>query len=189
MIERKVKRNAKIGIFAVAHGVYWQQFDGLYDKILKYHKDFVKMVCENDVDVIDFGIIDSNSAAYETAEKMQAGNVDLIFCNMVTYATSSVFAPILRNVNAPMVLTALQPREALDYTKANTFMQLENDNICSVPEFMCVAERMNKKIYDVIIGTLYGDEEAKCDIGKWCDIAKALNGLKGARIGLMGHVM
>ena len=90
---------------------------------------------------------------------------------------------------APMILTALQPREAMDYTKASTFMQLENDNICSVPEFMGVAARMNKKIYDVIIGVLYGDEEADRELKKWCDIAKVLNSLKGALIGLMGHVL
>jgi L-arabinose isomerase len=34
----------------------------------------------------------------------------------------------------------------MDYTKASTFMQLENDNICSVPEFMGVAARLGKKI-------------------------------------------
>ena len=67
-----------------------------------------------------------------------------------------------------MVLVALQPRAALDYTKASTFMQLENDNICSVPEFMGVANRLGKKIYDVIIGKLYGDEDAVREIYSCC---------------------
>ncbi|MBR5601441.1 MAG: L-fucose/L-arabinose isomerase family protein, partial [Clostridia bacterium] len=115
--------------------------------------------------------------------------LDLVFCNMVTYATSSVFAPIIRAVDRPMVLIALQPRAALDYTRANTFMQLENDNICSVPGFIGVANRLEKKVNDCIIGTLYGDGEAKAEIAKWCDIAKVLHDLKGARIGLMGHTM
>ena len=35
MIERKNKRTAKIGVFAVAHGVYWEQFEGLLDNIMK----------------------------------------------------------------------------------------------------------------------------------------------------------
>jgi L-arabinose isomerase len=78
-----------------------------------------------------------------------AANVDILFCNMVTYATSSVFAPIVKEINKPMVLIALQPRAALDYNKANTFMQLENDNICSVPEFIGVAIRLGKKVNDV----------------------------------------
>ena len=189
MIERKNNRCAKIGVFAVAHNTYFSQFEGLYENLMKYHDDFCKMTEENQVEVVDFGIVDTSEKAYEVACELQAANVDLIFCNMITYATSSVFAPIIRDVNRPMVLVALQPRSALDYTKASTFMQLENDNICSVPEFTGVAIRMGKKINDVIIGCLYGDEEAEKEVAKWCDIAKVLHDLKGARMGLMGHTM
>lgn len=189
MIERKKKRTARIGIFAVAHATYWDQFEGLKDNIMKYHKDFCDMTKKNDVDIVDFGMIDSNEKAYETVPKILAANVDVLFCNMVTYATSSVFAPIIKEVDKPMILIALQPRSALDYTKASTFMQLENDNICSVPEFTGVAIRLGKRINDVIIGHLYGDTEAEKEIAQWCNIAKVLHDLKGARIGLMGHTM
>ena len=79
-----------------------------------------------------------------------AANIDVLFCNMVAYATSSVFAPIIREVDKPMVLIALQPRAALDYNKANTYIQLENDNICSVPEFTGVAIRLGKNVSDVL---------------------------------------
>lgn len=189
VIERKNKRSAKIGVFAVAHARYWKQFDGLKENILKFHKDFCNMVLKNEVELLDFGMVDSSEKAYDTAQKIKAANPDVIFCNMVTYATSSVFAPIIRDVNIPIVLTALQPLQALDYKNANTFMQLENDNICSVSEFTGVAERMGKKVDDVILGCLYNDDEAQKEIATWCDVAKVLHDLKGARIGLMGHTM
>lgn len=189
MIERKAKRFAKIGIFAVGHAVYWNQFDGLYDNLMTYHHEFSSLVAENEVETVNFGMIDSSEKAYEVIPKILAAEVDIVFCNMVTYATSSVFAPIAREIQKPVILVALQPRKALDYTKANTFMQLENDNICSVPEFTGVAERMGKAVNDVIIGTLYHDGQAKKEIAEWCDIAKVLHSLHGARIGLMGHVL
>ena len=190
MISRKTERTCKIGIFAVAHAVYWNQFEGLYDSLMKYHADACEKIKKNDVELIDFGMVDSNKKAYATAEKILAANVDVLFCNMVTYATSSTFAPILRAIGKmPIVLLALQPRRALDYTKANTFMQLENDSICAVPEFCCVAERYGKPINDVVIGTLYDDEKVEKEIADWCDIAKVLHGLNGARLGLMGRVL
>ena len=189
MIERKAKRHARIGTFAVVHEVYFEQFEGLRENLEKYHRDFIAMLERNDVEVMDYGIIGNNTAAFEAAERMRGDGIDLIMCNMITYATSSVYAPILMRCDAPMVLVALQPRTAMDYTKANTFMQLENDNICSVPEFTGVAIRLGKKIHDIIIGTLYGDERAEREVAAWCDIAKVLNGLKGARMGLMGHTM
>lgn len=189
MIERKIKRTAKIAIFAVAHGVYWEQFPGLLENMKIFHQKMCGKVESNDVELKDFGIIDSSILAHETAKKILAFAPDLVFVNMITYATSSVFAPILKEINAPFVLLALQPRKAMDYTKANTFMQLENDSICSVPEFIGVSVRLNKKINDVVLGTLEGDAAADQQITDWCDIAKVLNGLKGARLGLMGHVL
>ena len=189
MITRKKPRTARIATFAVVHEVYFEQFEGLYENLLKYHNDFIEILKSNDVEVVDYGIVGNNEKAYETADKIKGDGIDVIMCNMITYATSSVFAPIIRDCNIPMVLVALQPLSKLDYSKASTFMQLENDNICSVPEFTGVAIRLGKKINDVIIGTLYNDKEAEKEITKWCDIAKVLHDLKGARMGLMGHTM
>ena len=189
MIERKKERCARIGIFAVAHATYFSQFEGLYENLMGYHQTLCETVEANSVTLLDFGMIDSSEKAYEAAKRMREANLDLIFCNMITYATSSVFAPIVRDVHLPIVLVALQPRAALDYSKASTFMQLENDNVCSVPEFTGVAIRLGRKVSDVILGCLYDDQEAKKEIADWCDIAKALHALKGARIGLMGHTM
>lgn len=189
MIERKRIPKGRIGIFAVAHGKYWEQFEGLEEKIMGYHKTLVDKVEAFGAEVVDFGMVDSSEKAYDTLDKILASKIDVLFCNMATYATSSTFAPIMKGVNCPVVLVALQPRMALDYTKASTFMQLENDNICSVPEFTGVAVRMGKKVSDCVIGYLEGDEKADSEIREWCTVSKALNSLKGARLALMGHVL
>lgn len=189
MITRTNTRTAKIAYFAVIHGIYFEQFPGLEDNLRRYHRELLEKIQANNVEVVDFGFVDSSEKAFEVANEIQKISPDVCFCNMITYATSSVFAPIMKTVNAPMVLLALQPRSAMDYTKANTFMQLENDNICSVPEFTGVAIRFGKKIADIIIGTLYDDEEADKQISDWCDVAIVLHALKGARLGLMGHVL
>lgn len=189
MIERKVQIKAKIGVFAVSHAVYFSQFPGLYESLMGYHRDFIRLVEKQGVEVVDFGMIDSSEKSYLALQEMKAADLDLVMCNMTTYATSSVFAPIMRDINLPVVLVALQPRDHLDYGSANTFMQLENDNICSVPEFTGVAVRLGKKVQDVIIGTLYNDEKAESEITEWCRIACVLHSLKGARLGLMGHTI
>ena len=189
MIERKKKRIGRIGVFGVAHPVYWDQFPGLLDTLMKFHEDFKSILAENDVEIIDYGMIDTNTKAFDALAKMQGDHPDVLMCNMLTYATSSVFAPIVKNVAQPMVLVALQPRETFDLSNGSTRIQLENDNICSVPEFTGVAIRMGKKVNDVIIGTLYDDETVKAALAEWCDIAKVLHDLHGARFGLMGHVL
>lgn len=189
MIERLKKRTARIGIFGVAHPVYWPQFPGLEDTLMGFHADLKAKIAQNEVEILDFGMIDTSEKAYAALTKMEGANLDVVFCNMLTYATSSVFAPIIRKLDVQVVLVALQPLRHLDYSTANTRRQLENDNICSVPEFICVATRMGKKVADVIIGTLHDDPKAEAEIRTWCEIAKVLHDLKGARFGLMGHVL
>ena len=190
MIGRKKKRTCRIGIFAVAHAVYWDQFPGLYESLMHHYGEACEKVRKNDVELVDFGMVDSSEKAFAVAPKMLGADLDLVFCDMVTYATSSVFAPILQALGKiPVVLLALQPRRAMDYGKACTFMQLENDSICAVPEFTCVAQRFGKPVNDVILGTLGSDVQADRQIAEWCDIAKVLRGLRGARLGLMGRVL
>ncbi|MDR1565827.1 MAG: L-fucose/L-arabinose isomerase family protein [Treponema sp.] len=188
MIEHRKKARPRIGLFGVGHAIYWSQFEGLLNNLMKYHND-LKALLPPDVEIVDYGMVDTSEKAFSVLQDMRAGGLDLLFCNMLTYATSSTFAPIIRDIGVPVVLAALQPRSAMDYTIASTFMQLENDNICSVPEFTGVAIRMGRAVNDVIIGKLYGDEKAKQELAGWCDIARTLHELKGARIGLMGHVL
>lgn len=125
MISRTNKRTAKIAYFAVIHGIYFEQFPGLKENLYRYHDELLQKVKANDVEVVDFGFVDSSERSFEVAKEIQKMNPDVVFCNMITYATSSVFAPIMKEVNAPMVLLALQPRQALDYSKANTFTPTE----------------------------------------------------------------
>ena len=188
-IERRKKLTAKVGLYGVGHDTYWGQFDGLKDELLGYHDVLKKNIEKNGVEVVDFGLIDNAESAYSTVKKLKAENLDLIFCNMLTYATSSTWGIIRREIDIPIVLVALQPLKAMDYTKASTYMQLANDNICSLPEFTGVSVRMGKKSPPVIIGTLYDDPKAMNEIAEWCRIAKVLHDLKGARIGQMGHVL
>ncbi|MBN2309254.1 MAG: L-fucose/L-arabinose isomerase family protein [Candidatus Hydrogenedentes bacterium] len=189
MITRRRERTGRVGVFGVGHATYWPQFEGLLERLMAHHATFLDAVRANGVDVVDFGMVDSSPKAYAAADAMAAANLDVVFCNMLTYATSSTFAPIIRAATAPLVLIALQPMRALDYSQAKTAMQLENDSICSVPEFTGVAIRMGRPVDDVVIGTLTGDEDARAHVAQWCEIAKVLHDLKGARIGLMGHVL
>lgn len=186
MNERQI---ARVGLFGVAHAPYWDQFPGLFESLSGYHAQVRKKIEDRGARVVDLGILDSSPAAYEAAGRLRAGDLDMAFVEMTTYATSGVFAPVLRDCGLPLVLLALQPRAGLDYAAANTQMQLENDNICAVPEFMNVALRYGRRVEDVVIGKLCEDEFVERELDRWVSVARALRALKGARLGLMGHVL
>jgi L-arabinose isomerase len=188
-VPRRKPRTAHVGIFGVGHYTYWKQFEGLLDEM--HHKlgVLVDRVKAQDIKVTNFGMIDNAQGAYALLPKLKAANLDLIFCDMVTYATSSTFGILIRDLDVPIVLVALQPMKAMDYARATTRMQLANDDFCSIPEFTGVAMRMGKRPPAMILGTLYDDPEADAEIADWCDVAKVLHDLRGARIGHFGHVL
>lgn len=187
-INRIKPLNARIGIFSVGHHTYWKQFDGLLQELMAKEKELIDKLQKFQVEVITFGMVDCAEKAYEILPRIQASDLDLLFCDMVTYATSSTFGVIIKTLNIPIVLVALQPDRALDYSRASTYMQLKNDDFCSVPEFTGVAVRMGKKVPPVIIGIL-NDQEADNELQMFCSIAHVLHDLKRARLGLMGHVL
>jgi len=188
-IERRKELTANVGIFGVGHHTYWKQFDGLLDEMRGKLEAFVQKVKAHNVQVTNFGLVDDARSAYAALPKLKAAPLDLVFCDMVTYATSSTFGILVRELDVPIVLVALQPLRAMDYSRGSTYMQLCNDDFCSVPEFTGVAIRMGKQPPPVILGTLYQDPAADAELAEWCSIAKVLHDLKRARIGHFGHVL
>ena len=161
-IERRKPLNANIGVLGVALDIYWGQFDGLYEAMQDKMNTFKAKLAKPSVSVFDFGIVDNAEKAYAVVPKLRAADLDLLFIDMVTYATSATFGIIAREFEIPIVLVALQPLEALDYANATTFMQLCNDDYCAVPEFTGVAVRMGRPAPPVILGMLENDPVCGC---------------------------
>ena len=188
-IERRKPLTANVGVMSVGLDTYWKQFPGLLEKLNEKTEKLKALLAQHSIAVVDFGMIDNASKAYTALPHMKAADLDLLLVDMVTYATSSTFGVIVREMQCPVVLVALQPTKAMDYAHGTTFMQLCNDDICSVPEFTGVAIRMGKPVADIIIGMLDDDDKAQKAIAEWCRIAHARHDLRKARIGHMGHVL
>ena len=211
-VERRKPLTANVGVVSVGLDTYWKQCPGLYDDMVKKEDAFVRMLNvaaarsasapyhaadgravsmkpPSGLNIHRFGMSDNPQKAASLIPAMKAADLDLLFVDMVTYATSSTFAPFVRELTCPIVLVALQPDSRLDYEHATIYRQLYNDDLCSVPEFTGVAIRYGRPVADVIIGQLEGDAKANEEIRQWCSVAHVLHDLRRARIGLMGHVL
>lgn len=190
-IEKRVKTKlstmVRIGVFGVGFDRYWEQFPGLYNEMLQKQEKFIQKIPDFVTEVVDFGIIDSPLKAYEVVKEIECANLDLIFCDMLTYSTSGTFGIIIKTINIPIVLVALQPLKSLDYSNGSTYLQLMNDDFCALPEFAGVAVRMGKKVPEMIIGTLDNDPDVDQQIKEFCLIANVLHNLKNAHLGHLGH--
>jgi len=187
-IQRRRPLAARVGLIAVGHHVYWDQFEGLLAEMDRKRAHLRGELQSHNVAVVDFGMIDSAQSAYQAVGRIKGADIDVLFVDMVTYATSATFGVLCRELNVPIVLVALQPLEAMDYEAGTTYMQLCNDDFCSVPEFVGVAVRFGRTPPPCILG-FEGDPIAIAELDRWCRIAHVLHDLRRARIGLMGHVL
>ena len=188
-IQRLKPLTARAGLLGIGHHVYWGQFDGLLDEMHRKLRQVKARIEARGVEVAEFGLLDTAQAAYDAVPKIQAADIDLLFVDMATYGTSSTFGILCREIDVPIVLVAIQPLAAMDYPNGTTFMQLCNDDFCSVPEFTGVAVRFGRRPPPVILGHETNDPVVERELDAWCGIARALHSLRKGRIGLMGHVL
>ena len=188
-VERRKPLTANVGLVSVGLDTYWTQCPGLREEMVAKTDRLADKLRTHRIELHRFGLVSNVTEAYAEVPKMKSADLDLLFVDMVTYATSSTFATFVRELGVPIVLVALQPDDKLDYARATIRKQLLNDDICSVPEFTGVAVRMSRPVCDVVIGKREGDRAADEELRQWCAVANVLHDLRRARIGLMGHVL
>jgi len=179
------ERRAKVGVFGVGLDAYWDQFSGLRERLEGYLQSIETRIGQW-AKVVSPGLIDTAPKAYAAGRQFAEERVDLIFCHAATYATSSQVLPAVQEAGVPVVVLNLQPRSSLDYENTDTREWLANCSACCVPEISNAFERAGV-YFNVVSGTLHGDESAWTEIEEWCHAVAAVRKLRGSRFGFLGH--
>lgn len=185
--------NVKTGLIGVGLDTYWNQFDGLYDRLQGYRETIKGRLSSYGSDVVDAGMVDSPEKAEEAARRLGEAGIELMFVFVATYALSSTVLPIAQSVKVPVILLNLQPVSSIDFDRFNSLPDrgtmtgewLAHCQACSIPEFACVFNRAAIK-YDIVSGYL-DDPQAWDAIAKWLSAAKAVKGMRENRLGILGH--
>jgi len=93
-------RKARIGIIGMGHFVYWPQFKGLKDELIKKQTDFKQYFSDNS-DIIDLGYVDDIDSSFIALKKAEGSNLDALFIIMSTYITSAVVFPFAKYLKIP----------------------------------------------------------------------------------------
>lgn len=182
----KHTRNARIGIIGMGHFIYWPQFDGLKEELMQKQKDFAGFFSPEST-IVDIGFADDADSAFVALKKAQAEDIDALFIVMSTYITSAVVFPFAKYLDIPQILVGIQPLDRLDYGKCTTHMQLVNDDICSMPEFAGVYERLGAKKPFFLVEASGNRERIQKRVSELERAIHALAAFKYAKFGYLGH--
>jgi L-arabinose isomerase len=183
----------KVGLFGIGLDTYWAQFDGLLDNLMTYQSQINNKIAQFGVEVVDAGMVDNPLKAREAADLLKAGDVEIVFLYVSTYALSSTVLPVAQKLKVPVIILNLQPVAELDYEAFNklgdrgkmTGLWLEHCQACSVPEIASVFNRSGIQ-YDFVTGYLQ-DEEAWHEIEAWTEAARVTAAMRNNRLGILGH--
>ena len=183
----------KVGLYGIGLDTYWDQFEGLFDRLSGYQKEIAKNLLRYEVEVIDVGIVDDPQKARKMGKKLKSEDVEVVFLFVSTYALSSTVLPVAQAVKVPIIILNIQPVDSIDFEKFNalqdrgemTGIWLEHCQACSVPEIAGVFNRADIP-YEIISG--YLKEEATWEsIKSWVDAIKVYRELRENRMGVLGH--
>ena len=176
----------RIGVFGIGLAAYWPQFEGLRERLEGYQAGVERMLVELGADVVSCGLVDTPEGARDAGVRLAAGRVELVLVYTATYATSSQVLPAVQAAKAPVVILNLQPTRTLDYDGMTTGEWLANCSACCVPELAGAFTRARVP-YTTVTGTLLAGDPAWDSIRDWIDAAGAVQSLRSARLGFMGH--
>ena len=179
-------RPPRIGIIGMGHAVYWPQFDGLKETLLQKQADFARYFSP-DTAVINLGFADDIDSSLICLKAAQAADLDALFIIMATYIPSAVVFPFAKYLPVPQILVGLQPLERLDYENTTTYMQLCNDDICSMPEFSGVYARLGAPKPFYLVEAASRTERIASRVAILERAITALSAFKYAKFGYLGH--
>ncbi|MEJ7684555.1 MAG: arabinose isomerase [Segetibacter sp.] len=184
----------KIGLFAIGLDTYWDQFEGLKDRLEGYLSEVHKKLTEIHPHIINAGLVDTIDKAFEAGKLFRKEDVDIVFLYVSTYALSSTVLPVVQRAKVPVIILNLSPAAAIDYeafNKMNDRTKMTGEwlafcSACPVPEIANVFNRTGIKFYEVT-GLLHNDEESWKEIKEWIEAANVANIMSYNRMGCMGH--
>lgn len=183
----------KVGLFGIGLNTYWNQFEGLLERLQGYQKQIADKMEEFGAEVIDAGLVDSPEKSIEAGKYLKKNDVDIVFLYVSTYALSSTVLPIAQKLKCPIIILNIQPVAAIDYEKFNqlgdrglmTGEWLAHCQACSVPEIANVFNRVGIN-YEFVTGYL-GEQAVWDELQGWIDAAKVVSTMNSNRLGVLGH--
>ena len=182
-----VNTKARVGVFSIALGAYLPQFPSLVPEFEAQYEAFKKTIPDT-VDVIDGGLITTKEQSQAAGDKFRAADVDLVFMQLLTYATSYNMLPAIRDLDVPVILVNVQKLKALDYDHTDIASWLGEGYACgAVGESAADLQRFGKR-FDVITGVVEGgDPSVQHEIEDWCKAAQVRRRFRDTNIAQIGR--
>jgi len=188
------KHQLKVGLFGIGLEAYWDQFEGLKERLESYLQVVATKLQNGDMELVNLGLIDNPQKALDAGHRFRQADVDIIFLYVTTYALSSTVLPVVQRVKVPVIILNLSPEASINYSQFNSMNDsramtgewLAYCSACPVPEIANVFKRARIQFHQVT-GMLHDDPECWTEIEEWVEASRVASIMFHNNLGAMGH--
>ncbi|MBO9620729.1 MAG: arabinose isomerase, partial [Niabella sp.] len=184
----------KIGLLGIGLDAYWEQFEGLQQRLENYLGIVEARIAAVHKEVVTAGLVDTVDKAFAAGSLFRREEVDLIFLYVTTYALSATVLPAVQRARVPVIILNLAPGVHIDYTAFNAMEDRTNMtgewlawcSACPVPEIANVFKRTGIQFHQ-ITGMLQEEDPCWKEVEAWVQAAKVAHTMANNRLGCLGH--
>ena len=87
------EKSIKAGLLGVGLNTYWNQFEGLRERLEEYQNEIGRRMGMSDVKVINVSIVDSQESAGVAVEKLLKNRIDVLFVVTILFSALTRMLP------------------------------------------------------------------------------------------------
>ena len=182
----KIKRNIRIGLLTCGYFEYWRMYPNLREKVEGDLKAVTDRITASYPDVVLSGMVDTLDSAEAAGKLFKQKAVDVVLLVYGTYTADFITLAALDQVkDRPLLIYSTQPHDDVD-RNGDYEGSLRNSALIGIAQITGTLRKM-KRDYKIIVGSVT-DERAYALIDRYLSAAQAVEDLREANIGIIGHV-
>lgn len=182
----KTKRNIRIGLLTCGYFEYWRMYPDLRAKVESDLKAVTDRITSSYADVVLSGMVDTLDAAQAAGRLFRQKEVDIVLLVYGTYTADFITLAALDQVKEkPLIVYSTQPHDDVD-RNGDYEGSLRNSALIGIAQITGTLRKM-KRAYKIVVGSV-NDERACARIDRYLSAAQAVENLREANIGIIGHV-
>ena len=182
----KKKHKLRIGLLTCGYFEYWRMYPTLRAKVEEDLKAVTDRITGSYPNVLLSGMVDTLDSAQQAGEMFRREQVDIVLLVYGTYTADFITLSALDQVkDKPLVIFSTQPHDDVD-RNGDYEGSLRNSALIGIAQITGTLRKM-KRDYKIVVGSVT-DERAYGLIDRYLSAAQAVEDLREANIGIIGHV-
>lgn len=187
LTKKRQHKKIKVGLLTCGYFEYWRMYpDSLKEKVEQDLAVVTERLSREIPNIVLSGMVDTLDSADTAGMKFKDEDIDVLIVVEGTYIPDFISLHVINYLkDVPVIFFSTQMKDNVD-PNSNYEHSLRNSGIIGLAQLSGTFRKMDKR-YRVVVGTI-NDDRAYAKIKSFVQAKQAIEGIREANIGVIGHV-